>query len=80
MITGLLHAGMSLWMLRRVSPVFRAPLRASVPLVAGIVEMPRAKFQLANWSSAFLWAFVLLMFGDAMGQGLNQLRQVFGSG
>ena len=51
-----------------------------VQLVAGIVEMPRAKFQLANWSSAFLWAFVLLMFGDVIGQGLNQLRQTFGSG
>lgn len=59
---------------------FSGPLRASVPLVAGIVEMPRPTFQLANWSSAFLWAFVLLMFGDAMGQGLNQLRQSVGGG
>ncbi len=33
-ITGLLHAVMSLWMLRRVSPVFRAPLRASEPAAA----------------------------------------------
>jgi membrane protein DedA with SNARE-associated domain len=57
---------------------FSGPLRASVPLVAGIVEMPRPKFQLANWTSAFLWAFVLLMFGDVIGEGLNQLRQSTG--
>jgi membrane protein DedA with SNARE-associated domain len=59
---------------------FSGPLRASVPLVAGIVEMPRATFQLANWSSAFLWAFVLLMFGDVLGHSLNQLRQSLGGG
>ncbi len=57
---------------------FSGPLRASVPLVAGIVEMPRPLFQVANWGSAFLWAFVLLMFGDVMGQALNQLRQSVG--
>lgn len=47
---------------------FSGPLRASVPIVAGIVEMPRLTFQIANWSSALLWAFVLLAFGDALGQ------------
>jgi membrane protein DedA with SNARE-associated domain len=47
---------------------FSGPLRASVPIVAGIVEMPMWTFQVANWTSAFLWAFVLLMFGDALGQ------------
>ena len=29
--------------------------------------MPAVTFQIANWASAFLWAFVLLMFGDALG-------------
>jgi membrane protein DedA with SNARE-associated domain len=53
---------------------FSGPLRASVPLVAGIVEMPRVKFQIANWLSAFLWAFVLLMFGDFAGQSFNWIR------
>ena len=57
---------------------FSGPLRASVPLVAGIVEMPRLKFQTANWSSAFLWAFVLLSFGDIAGQSFNWLRQWWG--
>jgi membrane protein DedA with SNARE-associated domain len=43
---------------------FSGPLRASVPLVAGIFAMPQWRFQLANWSSAFLWAAVLLLLGD----------------
>ena len=42
---------------------FSGPLRASVPIVAGIIEMPWLKFQIANWGSAFLWAFVLLSPG-----------------
>lgn len=43
---------------------FFGPLRASVPLVAGIFEMPYTPFQIANFASAFVWAAVLLMFGD----------------
>jgi membrane protein DedA with SNARE-associated domain len=43
---------------------FSGPLRASVPIVAGITEMPWLKFQIANWGSAFLWAFVLLSPGS----------------
>jgi membrane protein DedA with SNARE-associated domain len=43
---------------------FFGPLRASVPLVAGIFEMPFWRFQLANFSSAFVWAAVLLTTGD----------------
>jgi membrane protein DedA with SNARE-associated domain len=42
---------------------FLGPLRASVPIVAGITEMPWFRFQIANWSSAFLWAAVLLAPG-----------------
>jgi membrane protein DedA with SNARE-associated domain len=42
---------------------FSGPLRASVPIAAGIAQMPQGLFQLANWSSAFLWAFVLLTPG-----------------
>jgi len=43
---------------------FSGPLRASVPLVAGIFAMPQWRFQLANWSSAFVWAAMLLTLGD----------------
>ena len=46
---------------------FFGPLRASVPLVAGIFEMPYWRFQLANFSSAFVWAAVLLTIGDIVG-------------
>jgi len=45
---------------------FFGPLRASVPLVAGIFEMPYWRFQLANFSSAFVWAAVLLTIGDGI--------------
>jgi membrane protein DedA with SNARE-associated domain len=42
---------------------FSGPLRATVPIAAGIAQMPSWLFQLANWASAFLWAFVLLSPG-----------------
>jgi membrane protein DedA with SNARE-associated domain len=45
---------------------FFGPLRASVPLVAGIFEMPYWRFQLANFSSALVWSAVLLLFGDVI--------------
>ena len=45
---------------------FFGPLRASVPLAAGILEMPWWPFQIANFSSAFVWAAMLLFFGDGI--------------
>jgi membrane protein DedA with SNARE-associated domain len=42
---------------------FFGPLRASVPLVAGIFVMPWWPFQIANFGSAFVWAAVLLAPG-----------------
>jgi membrane protein DedA with SNARE-associated domain len=42
---------------------FFGPLRASVPLVAGIFGMPWWSFQIANFTSAFVWAAVLLAPG-----------------
>ena len=52
---------------------FFGPLRASVPLVAGIFEMPYWRFQLANFSSAFVWAAVLLTIGDIVGAAVRWL-------
>jgi membrane protein DedA with SNARE-associated domain len=49
---------------------FFGPLRASVPLVAGIFEMPYWRFQLANFSSAFVWAAVLLTIGDIVSKAV----------
>jgi membrane protein DedA with SNARE-associated domain len=43
---------------------FFGPLRASVPLVAGIFRMQFVQFQIANFTSAFVWAAVLLTLGD----------------
>ncbi len=59
---------------------FSGPLRASVPIVAGAVEMPRPQFQLANWSSAFLWAGVLLVFGDGISRAWSGAMKMFGWG
>ncbi len=50
---------------------FFGPLRASVPLVAGIFEMPYWHFQAANFISAFVWAGVLLLFGDVAAKAVN---------
>lgn len=47
---------------------FSGPLRATVPLVAGIFAMPFWRFQFANFTSAFLWAWVLLTLGDVAGK------------
>jgi membrane protein DedA with SNARE-associated domain len=50
---------------------FSGPLRASVPLVAGIFAMPFWRFQVANFTSAFLWAAVLLQLGDVTGKVIH---------
>lgn len=42
---------------------FFSPLRATVPLLSGIFEMPMLHFQLANWISAFMWAGVVVLIG-----------------
>jgi membrane protein DedA with SNARE-associated domain len=59
---------------------FSGPLRASVPIIAGAVQMPNGVFQLANWSSAFLWAGVLLVFGDGVGRSLGIFSKWLGWG
>ena len=52
---------------------FFGPLRASVTLIAGIFEMPYWRFQFANFTSAFVWAAVLLTLGD----GVSKLVGLF---
>ena len=56
---------------------FFGPLRASVPLVAGIFEMPYWRFQVANFSSALLWSAVLLVFGDVIAHVTGWLWRMF---
>ncbi|MGH7209922.1 MAG: DedA family protein [Acetobacteraceae bacterium] len=43
---------------------FLGPLRAVVPLLAGISSMPQGRFQFANFTSAFLWAAAVLAPGN----------------
>jgi membrane protein DedA with SNARE-associated domain len=52
---------------------FFGPLRASVPLVAGIFEMNYVQFQIANFVSALVWAAALLLFGDAIARIMEWL-------
>ncbi len=52
---------------------FSGPLRASVPIIAGIFAMPFWRFQIANWTSAVLWAYVLLTLGDVTSKAIKWL-------
>jgi membrane protein DedA with SNARE-associated domain len=42
---------------------FLGPIRATVPLVAGVVEMRKRPFQIANIASAILWVPVMFLPG-----------------
>lgn len=50
---------------------FFGPLRALVPLVAGIFEMPRVRFQVANGASALVWATLVLAPGAGLMEWLK---------
>jgi membrane protein DedA with SNARE-associated domain len=52
---------------------FFGPLRAFVPLVAGVFAMPFWRFQVANWTSAFVWVAMLLTFGDVISKAIQWL-------
>lgn len=47
---------------------FFGPLRAVVPLAAGIMRMPPGRFWIANLTSALAWAPLLLFVGDRAGR------------
>jgi membrane protein DedA with SNARE-associated domain len=57
---------------------FSGPLRASVPLVAGVSAMPYWRFQIANFTSAFVWAAVLLTLGDVTSTTVKWLAKLLG--
>jgi membrane protein DedA with SNARE-associated domain len=56
------HGGKSVFIGR-----FFGPVRAVIPLAAGVMQMPRGWFWLANFISALVWAPMLLFVGDAIG-------------
>jgi membrane protein DedA with SNARE-associated domain len=57
---------------------FSGPLRASVPIVAGVFAMPYWTFQIANFTSAFIWAAVLLTLGDVTSMSIKWLVDLLG--
>ena len=50
---------------------FSGPLRAFVPLVAGMLPVAQWQFQIANVASAALWAAALLSPGSLVGKWFN---------
>lgn len=54
---------------------FMGPVRAFVPLIAGMTSMPQARFQIANVGSALIWVPVMLAPGYLGGLGLTALSQ-----
>lgn len=66
------HGGKSVFIGR-----FFGPVRAVVPLAAGVLRMPSGRFWFANVTSALVWAPTLLFTGDAVG---NVGERLIGSG
>ena len=62
------HGGKSVFLGR-----FLGPVRAVIPLAAGIMRMPPGAFWVANVTSAVVWAPMLLLFGDAIGEAGGRL-------
>lgn len=62
------HGGTSVFIGR-----FFGPIRAVIPLAAGIMRMPRGRFWVANIVSALVWAPMLLLVGDAVGEAGDRL-------
>lgn len=65
------HGGKSVFIGR-----FLGPIRAVIPLAAGMMRMPSGRFWFANLASALVWAPMLLFAGDVLGAIGNRL---FGS-
>jgi membrane protein DedA with SNARE-associated domain len=62
------HGGKSVFIGR-----FYGPIRAVIPLAAGIMRMPRGRFWVANIASALVWAPMLLLAGDAVAEAGERL-------
>lgn len=61
------HGGKSVFIGR-----FFGPVRAVVPLAAGILRMRPARFWVANISSAVIWAPAILLPGVAIGDSISR--------
>lgn len=55
---------------------FLGPIRATIPLVAGVMEMDRRRFQIANVTSALLWVPVMFAPGYFAARTLGSIDRV----
>lgn len=62
------HGGKSVFIGR-----FFGPVRAIIPLAAGVMRMSRPRFWVANIASALVWAPMLLFVGDVIGEAGRRL-------
>lgn len=62
------HGGKSVFIGR-----FLGPLRAVVPVVAGMMRMPNGRFLMANVTSAILWSFIYILPGVFIGLASAEL-------
>ena len=65
------HGALSIYLCR-----FMGPVRAFVPLIAGVAGMPLARFQLANVLSALIWVPVMLAPGYLAARGAGSLLAI----
>jgi membrane protein DedA with SNARE-associated domain len=56
---------------------FFGPLRAFVPIAAGMLRMPSGRFQLANVLSAAIWVPAMLAPGYFAAKGLAELERLW---
>jgi len=63
------HGGISVFVGR-----FFGPVRAVIPLAAGMMEMPARNFWIANIGSAIVWAPAVVLPGAALGWSLERLN------
>jgi membrane protein DedA with SNARE-associated domain len=57
---------------------FFGPVRAVIPVIAGANRMPGLQFQLANVSSGFLWAVIVIVFPHQAVEAGEKLWSRFG--
>ena len=57
---------------------FLPPVRALVPLFAGILEMPVSRYVLANIAAAIIWAPAHIIFGALLGSSIDAIAPEFG--
>ncbi len=56
---------------------FIGPIRAIIPAVAGVMEMPKTQFYTVNVLSAILWAPTVILPGAVFGASLATATQVY---